>query len=72
LNGAKVSSPSDFWDSGNPDELLGDILFSFGNYRNGATGTRTRVFSMRAYSRVLTAAEVAANYAVDKERFGLP
>ncbi len=28
--------------------------------------------SVRIYGRTLTAAEVAANYAVDKERFGLP
>lgn len=31
-----------------------------------------RIYCIRLYSRVLTDAEVAANYAVDKERFGLP
>lgn len=30
-----------------------------------------RVYCVRFYNRALTAAEVAANYAVDKERFGL-
>lgn len=30
-----------------------------------------RIKSIRVYSRVLTADEIAANYAVDKERFGL-
>ena len=29
-------------------------------------------FAFRAHSRVLTNAELAANYAVDKARFGLP
>ena len=30
------------------------------------------IHSLRLYSRALTAAEIAANYAIDKERFGLP
>lgn len=30
------------------------------------------IHCIRLYSRTLTDAEVAANYAVDKERFGLP
>ena len=30
------------------------------------------VYCVRIYSRVLTAAEVAANYAIDKKRFNLP
>ena len=29
------------------------------------------IYSVRAYSRALTASEIAANYAIDKERFGL-
>lgn len=31
-----------------------------------------RMYALRFHSRALTAAEVAANYAIDKERFGLP
>jgi hypothetical protein len=31
-----------------------------------------RVFNLRIYSRALTAAEIAANYAIDKARFNLP
>lgn len=31
-----------------------------------------RVFNLRIYSRALTADEIAANYAIDKARFGLP
>lgn len=30
------------------------------------------VYNLRLYSRVLTADEIAANYAIDKARFGLP
>lgn len=33
---------------------------------------KTKFYIIRIYSRVLTAAEIAANYAVDKARFGLP
>ena len=31
-----------------------------------------RVFNLRIYSRALTAAEIAHNYKIDKERFNLP
>lgn len=34
--------------------------------------TRSQIHSIRMYSRALTAAEIAANYAIDKERFNLP
>ena len=37
----------------------------------GSTGT-PKYWCIRLYSRALTAAEVAANYAVDKARFSLP
>lgn len=30
------------------------------------------LYNLRVYSQELTAAEIAANYAIDKERFGLP
>lgn len=35
-------------------------------------GMKGRIYSIRLYSRALTAAEIAANYAIDKERFNLP
>ena len=35
-------------------------------------GMKGRIYSIRLYSRALTAAEIAANYAVDKSRFNLP
>lgn len=33
--------------------------------------TRSKIHSIRVYSRALIADEIAANYAIDKERFGL-
>ena len=40
--------------------------------RSGAKRLIGRIHCIRLYNRALTDAEVAANYAVDKERFGLP
>ena len=48
----------------NDQILVGRVLPS----KNGFRG---RVFNIRIYSRALTPAEVAANYAIDKARFGL-
>ena len=39
---------------------------------NGNKKTTMNCHSIRLYSRALTAAEIAANYAVDKQRFNLP
>lgn len=39
---------------------------------NSAYNVDGSIYSVRCYSRALTAAEIAANYAVDKERFNLP
>ena len=33
---------------------------------------RGKIYACRIYNRALTAVEIAANYAIDKERFGLP
>lgn len=38
---------------------------------NTAYNVDGNIYSVRCYSRALTAAEIAANYAVDKERFNL-
>ena len=43
----------------------GYIGFGYGNYMKG------KFYSARLYSRTLAAAELAANYAIDKARFGL-
>ena len=37
----------------------------------GNVGCQCRIYSIRLYSRALTAEEIAANYAIDKARFGL-
>ena len=39
---------------------------------NANRGCDMAVFAIRVYSRVLTAAEIAHNYAIDKARFNLP
>ena len=36
------------------------------------TKFKGNIYCVRHYSRALTASEIAANYAIDKERFGLP
>ena len=43
----------------------------FLGYRNAASGV-LNLANVRLYSRSLTAAEIAANYAIDKARFNLP
>ena len=40
--------------------------------RDSYTSMNVDIYSLRLYSRALTAAEIAANYAIDKERFNLP
>lgn len=47
--------------------------FGFNRLSSGASGSETSgsVFSIRHYTRCLTLAEIAANYAIDKARFGL-
>ena len=42
------------------------------NYAGASSKTNASVHNIRIYSRALTEAEIAANYAVDKERFNLP
>lgn len=52
-------------------------IIAIGGY--ASTGLQTsgrnqlgKIYSIRLYNRALTAAEIAANYAADKERFNLP
>ena len=48
--------------------------YTYGYFANNggfSRGIDARYYSIRLYSRALTAAEVAANYAIDKVRFGL-
>ena len=48
-----------------PDTTVGILVANY-------IGAQISFNSMRIYNRCLTSDEVAANYAVDKERFGLP
>lgn len=45
---------------------------SVGALSDGSRPKAATIHCIRVYNRLLTAEEVAANYAVDKERFGLP
>ena len=65
-NGVSVglSSMSKSWVAGT-EWGVGSLISSY----NGFKG---KMFALRLYSRALAAEEVAANYAIDKERFNLP
>ena len=58
---------------GKVDSAIGSITIP-DTIKNGCcmNNVGTRFYSLRIYSRALTAAEIAANYAVDKARFNLP
>ncbi len=69
LNGgtAEQTGPGDQWTQFNLS--YHGIGFGYGVASYQFYGT---VHALRLYNRALTAAEIAANYAVDKERFNLP
>ena len=71
VNGAKItpSSSADGWSVYNVFSLFANSLSKNGGYNNGA---EKEIYNARCYSRFLTAAEIAANHAVDKARFNLP
>ena len=68
-NGKMLSgNPKRFWPG---YQAKGDDV----GFRMTSSNTRShdfRIFNFRFYSRQLTPDEIAANYAIDKERFGLP
>lgn len=60
-------STMDGWGVRSKNTIIGDVI------RDGQNrGFNGRLHSIRIYNRQLTAAEIAANYAVDKARFNLP
>ena len=61
-----VSHSTDNWSNG-PHTGIGGRAWQSHNWRGAGD-----YYSVRIYSRALTAAEIAANYAVDKQRFNLP
>ena len=67
------------WVDGQPVSMLGTYSvgeygsgLSIGGNNNGSVKCAGRVYCLRIYSRSLTDQEIAANYAIDKERFNLP
>lgn len=53
----------------NPPNTLADAV---GCKATAVGGKPIEIYHIRAYSRALTADEIAHNYAVDKARFNLP
>lgn len=47
------------------------ITIAIGGSNGSGRAMLGDIYAIRTYSRVLTASEIAANYAIDKERFGL-
>lgn len=45
---------------------------SVASYLNSGSTAYWNIYSLRVYNRPLSAEEIAHNYAIDKERFGLP
>ena len=60
------------WTHSTSSDSLGSAYGYFANRSDYNRGIDAEYYCVRLYSRVLTAAEIAANYAIDKERFGLP
>lgn len=52
----------------------GGNVFAFGgaSSTSAAYALACKIYSFRLYSRAITAAEIAANYSIDKARFNLP
>lgn len=64
----ETGTKSDTWGTRSKSTIIGDVVMQSGTAR----GFNGRVFSIRIYSRALTADEIAANDAIDKQRFNLP
>jgi hypothetical protein len=71
LNGADTLSGFSKGYSGAATIDTSKIACSLLSSQNSNSGIM-RLFTARLYSRALTAAEIAANYAIDKQRFNLP
>ena len=68
VNGASVARSAT---ESNPGFGSGGSVV-FGARQYGIYPFAGKIYCVRLYSRALTAAEIAANYAIDKERFNLP
>lgn len=56
---------------GNEAKYTTEYAASYTNMYFNGVGANYHVMNMRAYNRILSSAEIAANYAIDKARFGL-
>ena len=66
VNGVQITPGDVFWGSTS-------VNFKRIQLFNTASGNgRMRTYSFKTYAKPLTDAEIAANYAIDKERFNLP
>ena len=70
-NGEFVSTIGSQEDNWIGDNIVLEPVFVYKQLSDTMIGCDFRINYMRIYSRVLTAAEIAANYAVDKVRFNL-
>lgn len=70
-NGALVGSATDNPDLGNPANHFRMMAYGSGSDTSLMTFSGN-VFNCMVYAKALSAAEIAHNYAIDKERFGLP
>ena len=68
-NGQEVGSSTNIVNS---SAKLSNQFIVNGNAISSGTTSTGSVKYIRIYSRALTASEIAANYAIDKARFGLP
>ena len=67
-NGSPINMEygNDYWPATN------NVVLGGGRPKSGELNFLGNIYSVRAYSRALTASEIAHNYAVDKTRFNLP
>ena len=73
---AKISVNGTYVQTVNPAHVYSPQTTTYMDVANRSSnpnrGCDIAVFAIRVYSRVLTAAEISANYAIDKARFNLP
>ena len=68
-------NPASYYVNGEPEPLYfppNELPDAVGCKATAVGGIAIEIYHVRAYSRALTADEIAANYAIDKARFNLP
>lgn len=72
MNGTRVMTGSPGTLNIQSNTLVIGRIGAFKSTINGFVSMRADIHSIRIYNKVLTADEIAANYAVDKARFNIP